>query len=120
MADSAKNKKILSQLVAWGCDVPGAMTRFLNNEDFYCTLLASVPEEKGFTELGVALKKKDTVAAFDSAHELKGVLANMGLTPLWEDACALVEPLRVGKLTNTDANYAKLLADLSTFKEMLK
>jgi HPt (histidine-containing phosphotransfer) domain-containing protein len=60
------------------------------------------------------------VAAFDSAHELKGVLANMGLTPLWEDACALVEPLRVGKLTNTDANYAKLLADLSTFKEMLK
>jgi hypothetical protein len=34
------------------------MTRFLNNEDFYCTLLASVPEEKGFTELGVALKKE--------------------------------------------------------------
>jgi|LAHS01.1.fsa_nt_gb hypothetical protein len=120
MADQEKNKQLLSGLVAWGCDVPGALVRFLNNEDFYCTLLHSVPEEKGFVELGVALKKKDTNAAFDSAHELKGVLANMGLTPLWEDACALVEPLRVGKMTGTEENYAKLLTDLSTLKEMLK
>ena len=68
MADQEKNKQLLSGLVAWGCDVPGALVRFLNNEDFYCTLLHSVPEEKGFVELGVALKKKDTNAAFDSAH----------------------------------------------------
>ena len=40
------------------------------------------------------------------AHTLKGVAGNMGLTPLFDKVCAIVEPLRVCK---EEAAYACLL-----------
>ncbi len=36
----------------------------------------------------------DLTGAFEAAHTLKGVAGNLGLTPLYEAVCAIVEPLR--------------------------
>lgn len=119
MADN-KNEQIIKALTAWGCDIAGAMPRFLNNKDFYCTLLSSVPEETAFIDLGQALHRNDVKTAFEKAHELKGVLANMGLTPMFELACVIVEPLRAGKTDGVVDNYKKLMEMREQLKTILR
>jgi HPt (histidine-containing phosphotransfer) domain-containing protein len=120
VSSESQGERIVEGLVEWGCDVPGALKRCMGHDDLYVKLLLTVPDEAAFANLGVALKNKDPKAAFDAAHEIKGVVANMGLTPLYDDAVAIVEPLRAGKFINTDENYAKLLADLETLKKIIK
>jgi len=119
VANEQKGERIIEGLVEWGCDVPGALKRFMGHDDLYIKLLLTVPDEAAFLNLGVALKQKDPKAAFDAAHEIKGVVANMGLTPLYDDSVLIVEPLRAGKFINTDENYAKLMADLAILKKII-
>ena len=102
--------QIIAALKDRGCQIDEAMPRFLNDTTFYVTLLAQVPAEPAFEELGKQLKANDLKGAFESAHTLKGMLGNMGLTPLFDLACAIIEPLRIGKRDNVDSNYAKLMA----------
>ena len=109
MKESNATDQIVERLIAWGCDIPGALPRFLNNRDFYCRLLAEVPEEGSFAKLGTCLAAGDAKAAFDEAHALKGVLGNMGLTPMYGEVCAIVEPLRGGTLAGTREHYDRLM-----------
>ena len=41
-----------------------------------------------------AIDSGNLEAAFDAAHTLKGVVGNMGLTPLYKAVCDIVQPLR--------------------------
>ncbi len=41
-----------------------------------------------------SLEKKDYQEAFNAAHTLKGSAAALGLTPLYESVCKVVEDLR--------------------------
>ena len=48
-------------------------------------------------------------SAFEAAHTLKGVTGNMGLTPLYDAVCTIVEPLR----TREDReDYTKMYEDV--------
>jgi HPt (histidine-containing phosphotransfer) domain-containing protein len=96
------------------------MPRFLNSVEFYCRLLSTVPSDKAFIRLGENLKKKDAKAAFEDAHELKGVLANMGLSPMYEVTCRIVEPLRAGRYEGLDADYATLMEELAKLEAIIK
>ena len=51
-------------------------------------------QDENMQKLGAALANRDYTAAFEAAHTLKGVVGNMGLTPLYEAVCVIVEPLR--------------------------
>lgn len=48
-------------------------------------------------------------AAFDAAHALKGVFANVGLTPTHDQIAAIVEPFRPGVRDGLDGKYARLM-----------
>ncbi len=87
---------LLNELRDRGCDVEGALVRFLNKEDFYAKCYKKFLDDPAFTALDQALKDKDADAAFRHAHTLKGLIANMGLTPLYEIVVKIVEPLRGG------------------------
>lgn len=97
------------KLSEWGCDIDGTMKRFLNDENLYMLCLNSVLKETSFDSLGAALQKKDCTQAFEAAHNLKGVLANLGLTPLYDIAIKMVEPLRAGNVEGHDENYRQLM-----------
>ena len=86
----------LERLRDWGCDVDGALERMLDDEEFYLECLSMLMEDEGFDALSAALEQGDVSTAFDRAHALKGVLANLGLTPLFEQVEKIVEPLRAG------------------------
>lgn len=78
-----------------------------------------LPEQTAFEELGAAIEAKDTKASFEKAHELKGVLANMGLSPMYTVTCNMVEPLRAGKMIGVEDNYAILMGDLEKLKKII-
>ena len=87
---------LMDELRARGCDVEGALTRFLNNEAFYAKCYKKFLDDPAFSALDEALKAKDAETAFRHAHTLKGLTANMGLTPLYDIVVKIVEPLRGG------------------------
>lgn len=80
----------------YGADYEDVMTRFVGNEQLYQRLLAMLPRDENLQKLGRALQAGDYAAAFDAAHTLKGVAGNLGLAPLEQAACSIVESLRSG------------------------
>lgn len=100
---------LLDALKDWGCDIDGALERFVGDEELYVICLNKVLSDQAFVGLGEALKKGETKEAFDSAHTLKGVLANMGLTPMYDIAVRIVEPLRMEADENLMPVYEELL-----------
>lgn len=100
---------LLEQLKNWGCDVDGALERFVGDEELYQACLHTVLTDPAFEGLGEALRGQRGKEAFDFAHSLKGVLGNMGLTPMYAIIVRLVEPLRAGSLENLLPVYEELL-----------
>lgn len=100
---------IFQKLEEWGCDVEGALERFLEDEELYMTCLETVISDSAFEKLGVALEEQKVAEAFDYAHTLKGVFANLGLTPMFTIVEKIVEPLRSGSAENLQETYKSLL-----------
>lgn len=112
-------EKIFQTLEEWGCDVEGALDRFLDDKELYMTCLQTVIADSAFEKLGVALKEKKVSEAFDYAHTLKGVFANLGLTPMLSIVECIVEPLRSGSADGLEDVYEKLLTSNEHFKSIL-
>ena len=112
--------KIIADLDAYGADVDGALDRFLGDEELYAECLETFAADEGFAALGLALKEADTKRAFETAHMLKGVSANLGLTPMTEAVCAVVEPLRHNSSEDLTGGYEAILAQLETLRRLLR
>lgn len=110
---------LLEELKNWGCDIDGALERFVGDEELYKTCLYTVLDDKAFSGLGEALYAGQVKEAFDYAHTLKGVLANMGLTPMYDITVRIVEPLRTGDAEGLFALYEELLQAKSVLAAMV-
>lgn len=96
---------------AYGGDYSVTMGRFMGNEAMYLRFLDMLFEDESLRRLGDALEAGDMAGAFAAAHTLKGVAANMGLTPLYQAVCAMVEPLRAGERRE---DYPALYQEIET------
>ena len=101
--------KLCEALQNWGCDIPGAMRRFLDDEGLYISCLATMLADENFGLLGEAVKENDVTKAFEAAHSLKGTLGNMGLTPMYEIIIQIVEPLRDGNIDGIAEKHQLLM-----------
>lgn len=110
---------LLEELKNWGCDIDGALERFVGDEDLYRTCLYTVLSDKAFDGLGETLRAGQVKEAFDYAHTLKGVLANMGLTPMYDITVRIVEPLRAGNGEGLLPIYEELLQAKSVLTAMV-
>lgn len=111
---------LMEELRTWGCDVEGAMERFLEDEELYYSCLKMVSEDAALEKLAEQLKAGEAEAAFDSAHTLKGVIANVGLTPMFDIIVRLVEPLRAGQIENLLPVYEELMQANDYLKKLLE
>ena len=109
----------LAKLKNYGCDIDGALVRTLGDCDFLLSCITATLEEPEFEKLGDALKKQDAVEAFEYAHALKGVAANVGLTPLYDRLVRIVEPLRLGKAQGLEIEYADLIKEKGKIEKLL-
>ncbi len=82
-------------LRALECDcVNATKARFLEDGAFYLQIAKEALNDPGFERLGTQLAQEEAAAAFDTAHMLKGLIANFGITPLYNLTVQIVEALR--------------------------
>ena len=86
--------KFKSQLVESGADVETTLKRFMGNEAIYQKFLGRFPDDPNYHNLGKNLEEGAFEAAYECAHALKGVVGNLGLTPIFDRVSDLVEELR--------------------------
>ena len=108
----------MDRLRACGADMDGAMDRFLGDGEFYRECFQMFLRDPAFAALDGAMARKDTAAAFDAAHTLKGVSGNLGLTPFYKAVCALVELLRRGGTESPVEEYRAVLAEKSALERL--
>ena len=98
-----------------GADVNTGLSRCVGKEDLYLKLVNMGLGDAKFEELGVALQSGDLQKAFELCHALKGVIGNLGLTPLFDSLSALTEKLRAKEEADYPALYAEILSLRSQF-----
>lgn len=98
----------LDDLAVFGANVHEGLVRCMNNEGFYLQLAESIKGEEAFDALRDAIAANDLDAAFEIAHSLKGILANLAITPLFEPVSEITELLR----SKEDADYPALVDEI--------
>lgn len=110
---------LVEKLANWGCDTKGALERLIDDEELYESCLRMLVEDSAFEKLKEALVTGNMEKAFDSAHTLKGVIANMGITPMYHIVVQIVEPLRSKKMEGLMPLYEELMRQNEYLKELL-
>ncbi|SFQ42343.1 Hpt domain-containing protein [Lachnospiraceae bacterium XBB1006] len=67
-----------------GMDVPATLERFLGNEKMLIKFLKKFQADDNMEKLSLALSKGDVQTAYEAAHVLKGISANLALGNLNE------------------------------------
>ena len=88
----------IEKLREFGADVDDGLSRCLNKAELYLNLVSKLTEDKTLYLLEQQLVRKEFDGAFETAHSLKGVYANLSLTPLTGPVTDITELLR--KRTN--------------------
>lgn len=71
-----------------------------------------LPKDPCYNQLKESIENQDWKNAFNAAHTLKGVAANLALKSLYSSASALTEDLRSGKpAPTTQENFEKVQSD---------
>lgn len=111
--------ELLERLRAYGADTEGAMDRMMDDAEFYERCLRILVEDSCFDKLEKALRDADYSRAFDEAHNLKGVSANLGVTPLYQAVCEIVEPLRSKAYDGLDGKLDAVIQQRERLKKLL-
>ena len=98
----------VEQLRTWGANVDEALVRCLNNEAFYMKLTDKAIRDPNFERLAEALSAGNLDKAFESAHALKGITANLALTPILKPVSEMTELLR----SRTATDYSAMLKEV--------
>ena len=98
----------LDDLTSYGADTADGLARCMGMEAFYLQLVESIKGETNVETLRSALAEGRLDDAFAAAHALKGIFANLALTPLLTPVSEMTEFLRA----RTDMDYAPLMAQI--------
>lgn len=98
----------IDSLNSLGVDLDETLERFVGNEDLYFKCLNKFLSDKNFSHLMEAIKDEDPAEAFEAAHALKGVSANLGLDNLYEQMKIITEVFRAGSLKYDPENFENI------------
>lgn len=108
--------KFKRQLEESGADVETTLKRFMGNEAIYQKFLGKFPDDPNYVNLGKNLEEGAYEAAYECAHALKGVVGNLGLTPIFQRVSDLVEELR--NKAAADVDVARVTQDWQEIKKV--
>ncbi len=104
-----------------GIDVDEAMARFVQNEALMMKFLLRFSQDKNFALLKQAMENRDAAAGYTAAHTLKGVVGNLSMKALFDQASAVTEDLRRGdldsameKMPELENQYQRVLRTLES------
>lgn len=90
-------------------DIAGSLARFSNFEPMYLKYLKRFITEPTYDDLKAALASQDFKTIESTAHTLKGITGNLGLTALFNGFDNIVKDVRAGR--NEDALQKGLALD---------
>ena len=97
----------VEKLKSFGANTDEGIARCMGNEGFYLMLVPKVIDDKRLGELESGIAEKDYKKAFEAAHALKGMFANLSLDPLTKPVSEMTELLGNG----VDTDYSGLLKE---------
>jgi len=107
----------LESLRNYGANTEEGLARCMNNESFYLMLVNKALADNKLDLLEQQIKEKNFDAAFETAHALKGMYANLSLDPLTKPITEMTELLR----KRSDVDYSALLEEAKKqFSELCK
>lgn len=109
------DEKLILELKACGMDYDGTLHRFLNKQDMLCRFLKKFLDDESYLQLIESVQEKDYGKAFQCAHTLKGVTANLGIESVREHVSEITELLR-GKAPD-EVDQQQLAEELELLKE---
>lgn len=109
---------MIGKLRELGCDMDGAMERFLDDQEFYKECFHKFVEDGELDKLAENIQSGNVEESFALAHSLKGTLGNLGLTPLYERMVDIVELLRQGDMSMTPGRYRQLMEEWEKYKKL--
>ena len=113
-------RDVLKMLDSWGCDIPQALQRCCGDTEFYLHWISQFVRDPDFEKLDSAIRANNYEAAFEAAHGLKGSSGTLGLTPLYDAVCTVVEDLRHGPRESLDDDYKAMRQSYGQFTEIMK
>ena len=105
----------IEKLKEYGANVDEGLQRCMGNEDFYIKMVNMMLADNSIDKLKEAIAENNLDTAFEAAHALKGVAANLSLTPISDPAVEITELLR----NRTEMDYSELVAKICEQKEKL-
>lgn len=101
---------LFEKLRNWGCDVEGALARFAGDKEMYISFLSVIAHDEQYDLLESALACGNATDAFEAAHALKGMLGNMGITPMFTAVTGMVEIFRKGSIDNAEESCTEFFS----------
>ena len=101
------NEQKKNALIEAGVELDEAIHRFMGMEDMYEKFLLRYTEDNCLEDMKKALEDRDVESIFKSAHYMKGLAANLELTPVKEQAHIVTEKTR-GRESLTDEEFLEL------------
>lgn len=95
----------IEKLNEFGADTKTGIKRCAGNEALYLRLVGMVPINTSFNNLYEAINNNNLSEAFNNAHALKGILANLSLDPLLKPVVEITEHLR----NKDEIDYSNLI-----------
>ncbi|MBQ6966804.1 MAG: Hpt domain-containing protein [Lachnospiraceae bacterium] len=109
----------IEKLKELGCNTDEGLTRCFGDESFYLGLVPGAFEKERYEKLDKLIKDGNLNDAFEEAHALKGVLANLSITPLFEMVSEITELLRARTETDYSPLIDKMWEIYGSFEAML-
>ena len=97
----------IGSLKDFGANTEEALTRCMNNESFYIMLVNKAIADNKLDQLEQQINEKNLDDAFETAHALKGMYANLSLDPITKPVVEITELLR----SRSDVDYSELLKE---------
>ncbi len=89
-------------------DLATTVSRFGNNEMLFVRFIKKFPNDKTYSALCEAVENKDYKAIETSAHTLKGIAANLGLSEIQSFSDNIVIAVRNEKYNDIDELFVTL------------
>ena len=103
------------KLREWGANVDEGLVRCMNNENFYLMLVNKAIKDTSFDRLKQACGAGNLEQGFEAAHSLKGMMANLALTPILRPVEKITELLR----SRTVMDYTSLVEEILAERDKL-
>lgn len=108
----------MEDLIIFGADTKDGLNRCMNNEEVYLRLVNSALDNTYFDNLSAAVESGDREAAFEAVHVIKGIMGNLGITPIYEVAAEMTELLRAGRDMDYSVHLNEILQKRAVLIEM--